>query len=146
MYQNSQSYEMQFLRYEVRQNFHHSYSSFPIPHFLTTEKTKILRSVPEKCNRKIFFVIIDHFFCPYTPLTALKMKISKTWKKRSEISSIYTRAPKIITICCTVPEIWLMTDVIVIFILGYTFTFYLPNSQKSENLKKMDNMPGDIII
>ena len=37
----------------------------------------------------------------------------------------------------TVPEMWPETDVIVIFILGYTFPFYHPNSPKNENFKAM---------
>ena len=36
----------------------------------------------------------------------------------------------------TVPEIWHMTDVIIIF-LGYFLPFYPPNSQKNENIRKM---------
>ena len=34
-------------------------------------------------------------FCPFTPLTARKMKISKKWKKYLEISSFYTSVPKV---------------------------------------------------
>ena len=33
-------------------------------------------------------------FCPFTPLTAPKMKISNKWRKLLEISSFYTIAPK----------------------------------------------------
>ena len=62
-------------------------------------------------------------FCPFNPLTAQKMKISKKWQKRLEISSFYTCVPKIMTICYTVSEIWCMTDVIVIFHFGLFFTF-----------------------
>ena len=32
-------------------------------------------------------------FCPFAPLTARKMKISKKWKKHLEISSFYTSVP-----------------------------------------------------
>ena len=85
-----------------------------------------------KCNRQNVFVILDHF-CPFSPLTARKMKISKM-KKNLEISSFYTIVPKILIIGFTVPEIRRMTDAIVIFILGYTFPFYFaPNSQKKKN-------------
>ena len=80
------------------------------------------------------------------------MKISTTTttttkkKKQLEISSFYTSVTKIMIICYTVPEIWFMTDVIVIFILGYTFfPFYSPDSPKNENFKKMKNSPADII-
>ena len=46
----------------------------------------------------------------------------------------------------TVPEIWCMTDVIVIFILGYDFPFYPLSSPKNENFKRMKKNPGDIIL
>ena len=36
------------------------------------------------CNRQIFFVILGHF-CPFTPLTAQKMKISKKKKIPGDI-------------------------------------------------------------
>ena len=67
--------------------------------------------------------------------TAWKMKISKNWKNRLEISSFYNNVPKIMTIGYTVPEIWRMTNVIIIF-LGYFLPFYSPNSWKNENIKK----------
>ena len=34
-------------------------------------------------------------FCPFTPITAWKMKILIKWKKHLDISSFYTGAPKI---------------------------------------------------
>ena len=39
-------------------------------------------------------------------------------------------------ICYSVPEIWYVTDVIVIFHFGL-FSALLPNSPKNQNLKKM---------
>ena len=39
------------------------------------------------------------------------------------------------TLGYTVPEIWRMTNVIIIF-LGYFLPFYPPNSWKNENIKK----------
>ena len=66
---------------------------------------------------------------PFTSLTAQIMKISKQWKKILEIS-FYTSAPQIMIICFTVPEIWHMSDVIVIFHLP-------PNSPKNENFTKI---------
>ena len=54
------------------------------------------------------------------------MKISKQWKKGLEIS-FYTSVPKIM-ICYTVPEIWHVSDVIVIFHLGQ-FLFLLSRLQ-----------------
>ena len=76
-------------------------------------------------------------FCPLTPLTTQNIKILKKWKISSEISSFYSSAPKILIICYTVPEIWRVTDVICIFHFGLFLPFYLPNSPKKQNLKKM---------
>ena len=76
------------------------------------------------CNCYFSFWAI---FCPFTPLTAQKMKISKKWKKPLEIS-FYTSVPKLIIICYTVPEIWCMMDVIVIFHFGLFFAL-LPLQQ-----------------
>ena len=75
-----------------------------------------------------------------------KIRLLKKWKKLLEKTSFYTSVPKIIIICYTVPEIWLMMDVIVIFILGYTFPFYPSNSPKKWNFKIMKNRSGDITI
>ena len=49
-------------------------------------------------------------------------------------------------ICYNVPEIWCMTDVIVIFDFGLFFPFYFPSSPKNKNYTKMKKTPGDIII
>ena len=59
------------------------------------------------CNCYFSFWAI---FCPFTPLTAQKMKISKKWRKHLEISSLNTCLPKIMIRWCMVPEIWCMTD------------------------------------
>ena len=60
-----------------------------------------------ECNCHFSFQAI---FCPFTPLTAQKMKISKKWRKHLEISSLNTCLPKIMIRWCMVPEIWCMTD------------------------------------
>ena len=99
-----------------------------------------------KCNRHKFFVILGHFLPFYPPKSPKKENIKKKWNTHLEISSFYTSARKTMVIGYTVPEIWHMTDVIVIFILDYTFLFYPPNSPKNENFKKMKKTPGDIII
>ena len=82
-----------------------------------------------KFNRQNFFVFLGNFLSFYS-LTSWKMKIPKR-KKTLGISSFYTSVQKIMIIHYTVPEIWRMTDVIVIFILGYTFPFYPPNNPKN---------------
>ena len=94
------------------------------------------------CNYFSFWAI----FCLFTPLTAWKFKILKKWKKELEISSFYTSVPKMMVICCTVPEIWCMTYVIVIFHFRLFFALSLLNSLKNQNFKKMKKTPGDIII
>ena len=73
-------------------------------------------------NRRKFLVILGNFLPFYSPNT-LKNENIKNEKKPLEISSSYTSVPKIMIICYTVPEIWHMTDVIVIFILGYQAFF-----------------------
>ena len=99
-------------------------------------------TVPEiwhnKCNYYFLFWTI---FCPFTTLTAKKMKISKKWKRTLEISSFNTSVPKIWIVCFTVPEIWHMTDVIVIFRFGLFLPFYHPNSLKNKNFKKNEKEP-----
>ena len=62
----------------------------------------------------LFFALLIH----YQPK---KWKFFKKWKKHLEISLFYTTAPKIMTICYTVPEIWDVTHVIFIFIFGLFF-------------------------
>ena len=52
------------------------------------------------------------------------------------ISSFYTIVPKTTIICNTVPEIWRMADVIVIFHFGLFFALLPPNSPKNKNNKK----------
>ena len=88
-------------------------------------------------------VIIFHFgpfFCHFTPLTARNIKIKKKkkkWKKSLEISSVYKSVPQIKIICYTVPEIWHVRDVIVIFHFGVFFALLPPNSLKNQNFTKM---------
>ena len=56
----------------------------------------------------------DRFFCHPGPLpNSPKKEYIK--KKHLEISSFYTSVPKLMIICYTVPEIWRMTNVVVIF-------------------------------
>ena len=50
------------------------------------------------------------FLCPFTPLTAQKIKISQKWKKHLEISSFYTCILKIMIRWCMVPEKWCVMD------------------------------------
>ena len=73
-------------------------------------------------DRSIFLFSFSAIFCPSTPLTPQTMKISKKKKKKGlEITSFYTRVPKIMIICYTVPKIWHKTNVIVVFHFGLFF-------------------------
>ena len=66
----------------------------------------------------VFVFVIFHFgkcFALFTPLAAQKMKIFLKRKKCLDTSSFNKSVPEIIIICFTVPEIWYMTDLIVIF-------------------------------
>ena len=85
--------------------------------------------VCDRCNYFSFSAI----FWPFTPLTAQKIKIKKKWKIHLEISSFYTCVLKIMIISYTVPEIWCVTDVIVIFHPGL---FFALTAQKIKILKK----------
>ena len=86
----------------------------------------------DRCNCYFQFWTI---FCPFTSLTAQKIKISQKWKKYLEISSFYTIVPKTLIICYTVPEIWHVTDVIVIFHFGLFFAL-LPQQPKPSKFLK----------
>ena len=83
------------------------------------------------CHLGQVFVLLLPPSPPPPPLTAQKIL---------EILSFYTSVPKIMIIRYTVPEMWCETNLIVIFIWGYTFPFYPFKSQKNEK------QPGDIII
>ena len=73
-------------------------------------------------DRSIFLFSFSAIFCPSTPLTPQTMKISKKKKKKGlEITSFYTRVPKIMITCYTVPKIWHKTNVIVVFHFGLFF-------------------------
>ena len=72
-----------------------------------------------------FFVILNHFLPFYLPKNLKNQNFEKL-KKLLELLSFYTSAPKIMIICYTVPEIWQMTDVIVIFHFGLFFALLAP--------------------
>ena len=97
----------------------------------------------DRCNCYFSFWAI---FCPFTLLTAWKIKISKKWKKHLEISPFYISVLKLMIMYHTVPEMWHVTDVIVIFHFGLFFARLAPNSLKNQNFIKMKKFPGYIII
>ena len=83
-----------------------------------------------ECNR---------IFCHFGPLFANlpsnspKNENFKKMKKMLETSSFYKYVPKIIIICYTVPEIWHVTDVIVIVHVGL---FFCEKRKFQKNQKK----------
>ena len=48
-------------------------------------------------------------------------------------------------ICFTVPEIWCVIDVIVIFHFGLSFALLPPINPKNKNFTKMKKIPQDFI-
>ena len=77
-------------------------------------------------RRTEFFVILDYFL-PFYPLNNLKnQNFEKVIKRHVEISSFYATAPKIMIICYTVPEIWHVTDVVIIFHFVLFFALLRP--------------------
>ena len=77
--------------------------------------------VPEIGNAREFFCHLAPLFAflPSPPPISPRNKNIKKIKK----TPFYTSAPKIMIIGYTVPEIWHMTDVIVIFHFGLFFFF-----------------------
>ena len=66
------------------------------------------------------------FWTVFWPFTTRKIKILKNWKKRLEIPSFYTSIQKIMIIRYTVPEIWRVMAIYVIFHFGLFFAFLPP--------------------
>ena len=78
-----------------------------------------------ECNSQIFLTFWT-IFCPFTPHNNPKNQNSAKLKKSLKISSFYICVPKIMIRWCTVPEIWCVTDVIVISHFGLFFALLLP--------------------
>ena len=97
-----------------------------ILHLHTTNDDHMMYGSWDLEHNRQNFLSFWTIFCPFTPLTTRKIKILKKWKKYLEISSFYTSVPKIMIICYTVPEIWCVTDVIVIFHFGLFFALLPP--------------------
>ena len=57
-------------------------------------------------------------------------------KNYLERSSFYTNVPKIMILCYTVPEIWLVTDTILIFHFGLFVAILLPKQPKIQKFQK----------
>ena len=82
------------------------------------------------------------FFLPFYPYNSpKKWKFQRTKKIPGDVIILH-KFTKIMMIWYTVPEIWHVTDVIVIFHFGLFFAL-LPKKWKFQKMKKT---PGDIII
>ena len=121
-------YAFQDMEYD-RQNFLSFWAIFCQFISLTTWKIKFSKNEKSDCflrygatDRQSFFLILDHFFpfyqphrpTPCNPTTSQKSKILKKWETPGDIIILY-KCTKIMIICYTVPKIWRVTDVIVIF-------------------------------
>ena len=94
------------------------------------------------CDGCNCFLSFWAFFCTFTSITAWIMKISK-----KEKNACNTSVPKIIIICYTVPEIWCVTDAIVIFHFGLFFVHLSLTARKMKiSKKKKKKTPGDVIL
>ena len=148
VYHKWRSYDIWFLIYKVRQTeFFVILNRFCPFTSILTQKIKTLKKWKKKKKhleisfytcvtsqdvrflrygaRRTEFFSFWTVFCPFIPLTQ-KTKIFKKWEKRLEISSFYTKVPKIMIICHTIPEMRRVTDVIFIFHFALVFALYLP--------------------
>ena len=100
-------------------SFHTSVPKIMIT-YTSIQKIMIIYYTVPKIWHVMDVIVIFHFGLSFA-LTVPKMKIFKKWKKWLDISSFYTSVPKIMIICYTVPMIWHMTGVIVIFHFGLFF-------------------------
>ena len=81
----------------------------------------------DEARQTELFVILGHFLT-FDPPNNPKTKNLKKTRKYLKISSFYTSVPKIMIICYTVPKIWCMMDVIVIFHFVLFFAILTPPS------------------
>ena len=76
-------------------------------------------------------------FWPFTPFLAQKIKIFEKWKTWLEILSFFTNVPKITTISCVVPQIELLQDFWIFWVIFALLLYFL--TQKIKILKKWKN-------
>ena len=91
--------------------------------------------VPEMSSTiDTIFCHLGQFFAHLPPENLKNQNFEKILKNPLEILSFYTSVPKIMIIWYTVPEIWCMTNVIVIFNVGLFFALLPPNSPKNQDI------------
>ena len=97
------------------------------PFYTNVPKIMIIGyTVPEIwCMMDVIIIFVGYFLHFYPPNSWANEYIKKN-KKHLEISSFYTSASKFMIICYTVPEIWCMTDVIIIFHFVLFFALLAP--------------------
>ena len=120
--------------------------TFPLPPPLQSRKPKFRKNFKKKKRKQhreisslytsvpkimimCYIIAAFHFgqfFFPFAPLTAQKMIISKKCKQHLIISSFYTIVSKFMITGYTVPDIWHMTDVIVVFHFWQFFALLPP--------------------
>ena len=82
---------------------------------------------------------MSHFLRFCSPNSTKNQNFEKMKKTPGDII-ICIRVPKFMIRWCTVPEIWCVTDVIIISHYGQFF------AEKNQNFEKMQKTSGDIII
>ena len=158
MYQKSQSYDVCFLRYGVRQTLSF-WVIFALLLPLQPRKLKLwkngntpgdiillhicTKNKDMECDRQnclLFWAI----FCPFTSKTTRKIKILEKWKNENlKVLSFYICVPYVTNIWCMVPETWSATDKC--FIVWANFCpFYPSNSPKNQNFEKLKKKLGDL--
>ena len=79
------------------------------PFYTFVPKTTTMWGTVPEILSETHIVILSHF-CPFIPLTTLKIKILKKWKMYLEMSSFYRCVIKITVIWCMLSKIWSATD------------------------------------
>ena len=91
------------------------------------------------CDGCNYFFILGYTFPFYPfppPPNCPKNENFKKWKQYLEIPTFITSVPRIMIICFTAPEIWHVTDVIVIFHYGLFLPFLPLPARKIKISKK----------
>ena len=92
-----------------------------------------------------FIVILDHFCCPFTPLTTHKIKILKKNDKSWKYYHLYKSTKNAIHMMYVSWDKKHNRENFLPF-LGQFLPFHLTNNPKNQNFTKMKTIPWDIII
>ena len=99
-----------------------------------------------KCDRQNFLSFWT-VFCPFTSLTAQKIKIFKKWKKHLEISSFYNSVPNDHMLYCSWNMVCDECNYFSFWAIFCPFTSLRARKIKvKKKKKKMKKTPGDIIL